>query len=39
MSEKDFDFLSGRMYVTGNHGYQKILVFDPNFTSLILVSN
>ena len=39
ISEKGYEFLLGRMYVTGNEGYQNFLVFAPMLSSLILDSN
>ena len=34
--EKRYVFLSGRIYFTGNDGYQNLLVFPPMLNSLIL---
>ena len=39
LSEKGYDFLLGRMYFTGNDGYQNFLVFAPILSSIILYSN
>ena len=39
ISGKLYDFLLGRMYFTGDNGYQNILVFVLMFSSLILDSN
>ena len=39
MLEKGYHFLLGRMYFTGDDGYQNFLVFAPMFSSLILNSN
>ena len=39
ISEKGYDLLLGRMYFTGNDGYQNDLVFAPMVNSLILNSN
>ena len=39
ISEKGYDILLGRMYFTGNDGYQNFLVFAPMLSSLILNSN
>ena len=39
ISEKGNDFLLGRMYFTGDHGYQNFLVFAPMLSSQILGSN
>ena len=39
ISEEGYDFLLGRMYFTGNEGYQNFLVFVPMVSSLILDSN
>ena len=39
ISEKGYDFLLGRMYFTGNDGYQHFLVFSPILRCLILDSN
>ena len=38
MSEKGYDSLLGRMYFTGNDGYQNFLVFAPMLSSLTLDS-
>ena len=37
--EKRYNFLSDRMYFTGNDGYQKLLVFASMLSSLRLDSN
>ena len=39
ISEKWYDLLLGRIYVTGNSGYQNFLVFAPVFNPLKLHSN
>ena len=39
ISEKGYDFLLGRMYFTGNDGYQIFLVFVSMLSFLILESN
>ena len=39
ISEKEYNFLIGKMYFTGNDGYQNFLVFAPMLISLILGSN
>ena len=39
MLEKGYHFLLGRIYFTGDDGYQNFLVFAPMFSSLILNSN
>ena len=39
IAEKGYDFLLGRIYFTGNEGYQNFLVFAPMLSSLILESN
>ena len=39
ISEKGYDFLLGRMYFTGNDGYQIFLVFASMLSFLILESN
>ena len=39
MLEKGYDFLLGRMYFTGDNGYQDFLVFTSMLCSLILDSN
>ena len=39
ISEKVYYFLLGRMYFTGNDGYQNFLVFAPLLSFLILDSN
>ena len=39
ISEKGYNFLIGKMYFTGNDGYQNFLVFAPMLISLILGSN
>ena len=39
ISEKGNDFLLGRMYFTGDHGYQNFSVFAPMLSSQILGSN
>ena len=39
ISEKGYNFLIGKMYFTGNDGYQNFLVFAPMLVSLILGSN
>ena len=39
ISEKGHDFLLGKMYLTGNDGYQKFLGFAPKLSSLILHKN
>ena len=36
ISEKWYGFLLGRMYFTGDNGYQDFLVFMPMFSSIIL---
>ena len=36
---KRYDFLLGRMYFTGNDGYQNFLVFAPILSLLTLDSN
>ena len=33
ISERGYDVLVGRMYFTGNDGYQNLLVFDPVLSS------
>ena len=37
--EKGYDFLLGRMYFTGDNGYQNFLVFAPILSSLTLDNN
>ena len=39
ISEKAYDFLLGRMYFTGNDGFQNVLVFAPMLSSLVFGSN
>ena len=39
ISEKGYDLLLGRMYFTGDNGYQNFLVFAPILSLLILNSN
>ena len=39
ISEKGFDFLLGRMYFTGNDGYQNFFSFAAMLSLLILDSN
>ena len=39
ISEKGYDFLLGRMYFTGNDGYQIFQVFASMLSFLILESN
>ena len=39
ISEKQYDFLLGRMYFTGNDGYQNFLVLVPMLSSVILDGN
>ena len=39
LSEKRYDFLLGRMYFTGNDGYQIFKIFAPMLRSLILNSS
>ena len=39
ISEKGYDILVGRMYFTGDGGYQNFLVFAPMLSSLLLDSN
>ena len=39
ISEKGYDFLLGKMYFTGDDGYQNFLVFAPMLSLLILDSN
>ena len=39
ISEKGYDLLLGRMYFTGDDGYQNFLVFAPILSLLILNSN
>ena len=39
ISEQGYDFLLGRMYFTGNDGYQNFVVFAPFLSFLILHSN
>ena len=39
MSKEGYDFLLGRMYFTGNDGYQNFLIFALMFSFLILDSN
>ena len=39
ISEKGYDFLLGKMYFTGDDGYQIFLVFAPMLSLLILDSN
>ena len=39
ISEKRYDFLLGRMYFTGNDGYQNFLVLVPMLSSVILDGN
>ena len=39
ISEKDYDFLLGTSYFTGNDGYQNYLVFVPMLTLLTLDNN
>ena len=39
ISEKGYDFLLGRMYFTGNDGYQNFLVISPILSSLTLDTN
>ena len=39
ISEKEYDILLGRMYFTGNDGYQNFLVCAPMVSLLILNSN
>ena len=39
ISEKSNDLLLGRMYFTGDDGYQNFLVFAPILSLLILNSN
>ena len=39
ISAKGHDFLLGRVYFTGDNGYQKSLVFASTLSSLILDSN
>ena len=39
ISENEYYFLVGKMYFTGNDGYQNFLVFLPMLSSLILDSN
>ena len=34
ISEKEFDFLTGRIYFTGNNVYQDFLVFSPMFPNI-----
>ena len=38
-SEKVYDFLLGRIYFTGDNGYQNFLVFTQILSLLILNSN
>ena len=35
ISEKGYDFLLGRMYFTGDNGFQNFLVFAPMLSSLL----
>ena len=39
ISEKGYNFLLGRMYFTGDDGYQTFLVFAPILSSLTLDNN
>ena len=39
ISENRYDLLLGKMYFTGNDGYQNFLVFAPMLSCLILDSN
>ena len=39
ISEKKYDFLLGRIYLTGNNGYQSFLVFASMVRPLKLDSN
>ena len=39
ISETRYDFLLGRMYFTGNDGYQNFLVFAQMLSSILLESN